>query len=111
MRTSRLGWFLAVPLLASVAPIGAQEGDPLKAEFSGSFSQTRLSAVVSAVHEATKANIIVDSSVDADALLVTTTATRQPLANFLTEVERQTSLTHTAWCGAVVLHPAGKAPP
>jgi hypothetical protein len=110
MRTSRLGWFLAVPLLASVAPIGAQEGDPLKAEFSGSFSETRLSAVVNAVHEATKTNIIVDSSVDADALLVTTTATRQPLANFLTEVERQTNLAHTAWCGAIVLHPTGKAP-
>lgn len=110
MRTSRLGWFLAVPLLASVAPIGAQEGDPLKAEYSGSFSGTRLSAVVSAVHEVTKANIIIDPSVDADALTVTATATRQPLGAFLGELERQTNLAHTSWCGAVVLHPKDKAP-
>lgn len=111
MRISRLGSLLALPILAAAPAARAQaEPDPLETPFSGSFNGTRLSLVVKAVHDGTKLNVVVDPSVDADALTVTAAATQTPVGTFLAEVERQTSLARTAWCGAVVLHPAGKGP-
>lgn len=109
MRTRRFGWFLALPLLAPIAA-QAQDADPLKAEFSGNFSQTRLSLVVSAIHDATKLNLIVDPRVDADAITITAAVSRVPVEKFLVEVEKQGKLGRTSWCGAVVLHPIGRSP-
>ncbi|MCO5172161.1 MAG: HEAT repeat domain-containing protein [Planctomycetes bacterium] len=111
MRISRLASFLALPVLVSAPAAWAQaDADPLKAPFSGSFTGTRLNLVIKAIHEGTKLNLVLDPSVDGDAVTVTASATQTPVGTFLAEVERQASLARSAWCGAVVLHPAGKGP-
>jgi HEAT repeat protein len=110
MRTRRFGWFLALPLVVAPIAAQAQDADPLKAEFSGNFSQTRLSLVVTAIHDATKLNVIVDPRVDADGVTITAAVSRVPVEKFLAEVEKQAKVARTTWCGAVVLHPVGKSP-
>ena len=109
MRTTRLG-FLALPLVAITSVASAQESDPLQAPFSGSFSGTRLSLVVAAVHEQTHLNVVLDPSVDGDAIAITAAAANVPVGKFLADVEKQAGLTRSSWCGAVVLHEAGKGP-
>lgn len=110
MRATRFSWFLALPLLVPALGLAQDEGDPLKTNYSGSFSGTRLHLVVAAVHDATKLNLLVDPAVDAEAILVTAVAANQPVGAFLAEVEKQASLSHSTWCGAVVLHAPGKGP-
>jgi HEAT repeat protein len=111
MRATRFATFLALAALVPAVGARAQdEGDPLKTNYTGNFSGTRLHLVVAAVHEATKLNLIVDPSVDAEGILVTAVAADQPVGTFLAEVEKQARLAHSTWCGAVVLHQPGKGP-
>lgn len=109
MRTTRLG-FLALPLVAISSAAWAQDADPLQAPFSGSFSDTRLSLVVAAVHEKTHLNLLLDPAVDGDAISISASAAELPVGKFLAQLEQQANLAHSTWCGAVVLHPAGEGP-
>src|SRR5690606_20933868 len=102
MRTTRLG-FLALPLVAISSAAWAQESDPLQARFSGSFSGTRLSLVVAAIHEQTHLNLVLDPAVDGDAIAITAAANDVAVGKFLADVEQQAKLARSTWCGAVVL--------
>lgn len=110
MRATRFACFMASAALVPTLAFAQDEGDPLKTNYSGNFSGTRLHLVVDAVHEATKLNLLVDPAVDAEGILVTAVAANQPVGAFLAELEKQTNLTHSSWCGAIVLHAPGKGP-